>query len=407
MLSPSFPNPADNGEKRRVLAFAQRLSRTHEITFVSLREPHKIESSKESLGDDWGPTQICTADQVVIRRDALVKAFLTSRSYREVKFYSSHLQDIIDQLLRANVFDIIWVNFVTMAMYLNHNLPYADQRPKLILDQHNLDEDVWRKYLKSSNYAYRVFAARQLAKIKRFQAHWFPFFDAIISVSSQDRQATMNYITPQSSVWLAPNGVDTDFFYPMGSELKKDATKPVIMFGGSMETLMNQDAVLWYMESIHPIVQKQIPDVQFWIVGKNPPAKIIDLQRMPGIKITGTVDDVRDFYKEADVFVIPSRLGGGTKLKTLEALAMGLPTISTSIGAQGLNYLEDGVHLYVVDEAEAIAERIVMLLRNPQEARALGTNGYKIVRKHYDWDSIVEEIEVRLPDLLNQKVLRA
>ena len=173
-----------------------------------------------------------------------------------------------------------------------------------------------------------------------------------------------------------------------------------------MDIRMNQHAVIWFLKRVFPMIQHQVPDIQFWIVGRNPPPHIRALDDEKSIIVTGTVSDVRDYYAQADVFIIPSRMGGGTKLKTLEAMAIGLPIVSTSIGAQGLN-IQSGHHLYIEDSPNKFAKGVIALLQNDEKARAIGEEARAFVQKHHDWETIVSHVANKLQPLVTDRFMNS
>ena len=412
MLSPSYPVPENDGAKRRISAFAHRLGANHELTLVGLRD--LSQQDPERNGHDTRPElsvpwRAHVVDTTLSPRQAAVRSVFSSRSYRELRFSSAQFAQKVRCLLDPDPrkgagelpFDLVWVNFLTMSGYIEQ-LIGARRRPVLVLDQHNVDEMVWRSlgrgrpgrlsWLKGP--AWRAYGALQVAKLRRYQRCWYPRYDLILSVSSEDVALTRAY-TGSDRVLLAPNGVDIDYFRP-GPEPDEGLR---LVFGASMDVSMNQDAAIWFFTRVLPLIRLHIPDVEFWIVGRNPPASIASLSRIPGVTVTGTVDDVRKYYRSASVFVVPSRMGGGTKLKTLEGMAMALPVVATSVGAQGLN-VRSGQHLYVAETADEFAVRTVELLRDRELAASMGAASRRLVESQYSWDHIVGDVEARLERLV-------
>lgn len=332
----------------------------------------------------------------------LLRAFASRYTYAQIKFYSNELQDALEKLFSKERFDVIWVNFLDMATYLLKIKTSNWKHSLLILDQHNLDESVWNSFLKSHiNPVWKLFALWEVIKVKQLQARYLPVFDIILSVSKDDIKATQPYINTHTQVWLTPNGADTRYFKSVSS-LRKNCPNPRVVFGGAMDVTMNQDGVLWFIKEVYPLVHKKIPSIQFWIVGRNPPLKIQRLNKIPGVHVTGTICDVRDYYAHADVFIVPVRLGGGTKLKTLEAMAMALPIVSTPTGVQGLQALS-GKHLYIANDAETFANRIIELIRDREKAMVMGKEARYFVEKHNSWDAIVNNTEKKLLEFIKKK----
>ena len=394
MLSPSYPIPENDGAKRRISAFAHRLGIGHDLTLVALRDPQSDGSGPDDHSVPWTAHVL---DNSVRAREAALRSVVSRRSYRELRFWDRRFGKLVQALCDSGSFDLVWVNFLTMSGYIEGLLD-APRRPVLVLDQHNVDDMVWKSLQRGHrNPGWRVYGTLQVAKLRRYQRNWYPRYDLICSVSSEDVALTTKYVAPHK-VCLAPNGVDLDYFRP--GPTRKEGRR--LVFGASMDVAMNQDAAVWFATRVLPLVRRQVPDIEFWIVGRDPPWAIRSLGESAGITVTGTVPDVRDYYRTADVFVVPSRIGGGTKLKTLEGLAMGLPVVATSVGAQGLN-IRNGQHIYVADSAEDLAARTVELLHDRAKASAMAAAGRRLVEQEYGWDHIVGDVEARLAHLVAER----
>jgi len=399
MLS-TYPLPPDNGAKRRIAAFACHLSRRHDLTLASLREQNpSTDLSNERYEVPW---RDCVVDLPEKSRSlTALRSWFTTRSYGQVKYWSRELRSTVDELLEKECFDVALISTPNWIPYLEQCFHDNQSRPLFVLDQLAIYESYYRSFLVSgTNVAWRICAALEVVKARRIQKRWFPRFDAILSCAPGDLEKTVPYIDARTSLWLAPNGVDIEYFQPVAQQNLAEGT-PKLVFGGSMDVSMNQDAVRWFVGSILPIIKQQVPDAKFWIVGRNPPAAIRSLAERPGITVTGSVPDIREYYRQADVFVIPGRLGGGTKIKTLEAMAMGLPIVSTTVGAQGLE-VRSGRHLYIADNPEVFAAYVVELLDDRRRAVAMGAEGRRHVERQYSWESIVSEVDRKLTDLLHK-----
>jgi glycosyltransferase involved in cell wall biosynthesis len=241
-------------------------------------------------------------------------------------------------------------------------------------------------------------------KAKRLQSKWYPRFDAILCVAPEDLERTSGYINADTHLWLAPNGVDIDCFHPVPHP-RAGKQNNHIVFVGSMDVAMNQDGAHWFVNSVFPIIQRRIPDAQFWVVGREPPPGIRRLAKRSGVRVTGTVEDVTEYFQRASVFVVPVRAGGGTKLKTLEAMSMGLPIVSTSVGAQGLD-VEPGRHLHVADQPERFAGDVVELLEDRNKGLEMGREARRLVERRYNWTSIYGAVNEELERLLYEREKR-
>ncbi|HGE72140.1 TPA: glycosyltransferase, partial [Candidatus Poribacteria bacterium] len=184
------------------------------------------------------------------------------------------------------------------------------------------------------------------------------------------------------------NGVDTDYFKPM--DMKEDESQ--IVFVGSMDWQPNEDAVLYFCDQIFPLIKSDIPNVKFYIVGSNPTERVLKLKNIDGVIVTGLVDDVRSYMSQSAVFVVPLRIGGGTRLKILQALAMKKAVVSTSIGCEGLG-LKHNEHLLISDDPIEFAKSVTLLIKDRELRYGLGEKGRKLVEDQYDWKAISMKLD--------------
>jgi len=202
------------------------------------------------------------------------------------------------------------------------------------------------------------------------------------------------------SVFDVPTGVDTRFFRPGGNE-KADPHN--LVFTGSMDWLPNEDAIRYFTEQIMPRIKREIPGVTLTVVGRNPYPGLLELARNDSsIIVTGCVDDVRPYMERAAVYVVPLRIGGGTRLKIYEAMAMEKPIVSTTIGAEGLP-VKDGVELLLADTAESFAATVLNVLNEPTLANDMGCRAAATVREQFGWEKVAERFGRICEDTLSHK----
>lgn len=211
-------------------------------------------------------------------------------------------------------------------------------------------------------------------------------FDAVVAVSPEDCEQMQEHYGVQN-IFDVPTGVDTEFFQPSGVEKK---TPHNLVFTGSMDWLPNEDAIRHFTEQIMPRIKSEIPDATLTVVGRNPYSSLLELAtKDESITVTGRVDDVRPYMERAAAYVVPLRVGGGTRLKIFEAMAMEKPIVSTTIGAEGLP-VTDGAELLLADTPEAFAAAVVGVLQNTDRANELGQQAAKLVRAEFGWGRVAE-----------------
>jgi glycosyltransferase involved in cell wall biosynthesis len=212
-------------------------------------------------------------------------------------------------------------------------------------------------------------------------------FDAVVTVSALDAQRLREQLPPGRGPALAviPNGVDVETFQPL-----PPAPEPVILFMGTLGYEPNIDAVQFFATEVLPRVRQAVPAARFVIAGQHPAPGVLALAQLPGVTVTGAVPDVQPVYAQAQVVVVPLRAGGGTRLKILEALALGRPVVTTTIGNEGLDLL-DAEHLRVADGAAALAQAVIELLRDPAQRAALAVRGRARVVERYGWPQLAAQ----------------
>jgi glycosyltransferase involved in cell wall biosynthesis len=281
-----------------------------------------------------------------------------------------------------------------MSIYLNDEIV---AKTTCVLDQHNVDELVWSDYSKYSNsLAMKIFSTINFYKVKKYQRNIIRYFSTIVCVSPDDAEYMQRIIPQNVKTWVVPNGVDTEYFRPNFSKGNKTN---IIMLCASMDVSMNIDAASYFARKIFPAVKLNIPDSEFWIVGRNPAKQVTDLKTAGSIFVTGSVDDVRPYYEKAKVVVAPYRFGGGTKLKILEAMAMNLPIVSTNIGCQGINTA--GIEQIVIrDDQGGFAEAVINMLGSSKLNDTIPDSSARaVVCAKYSWESITRNLELKLNEL--------
>jgi glycosyltransferase involved in cell wall biosynthesis len=193
---------------------------------------------------------------------------------------------------------------------------------------------------------------------------------------------------------VIPTGVDTAYL----AEVQGEPANPRnLVFIGSMDWLPNVDGVTYFAHDILPRIRHAEPDVTFTIVGRAPTPAVQQLAQIPGVQVTGRVEDIRPYLAEAAVNVVPLRIGGGTRLKIFEAMAAGRASISTRVGAEGLP-TQDGRHLLLADDPDAFANAVVTLLRQPSKRQAIETEARALVTRQYDWSVAATHLEQAILD---------
>jgi sugar transferase (PEP-CTERM/EpsH1 system associated) len=395
MLSPVFPWPPDMGSKMRIFNILKGISRHHDVTFISQSD------GREEDGDFREVEKSCSRLYVVpgyqSRGAAVFRSFFSRQPYRVVKFHNMKFQQQINCLLEPGEFDLIWGNRLNTMSFLD---PSRVAGIPVVIDLQNADERVWGDFTKKGNWTARLFAAQNLRKLRRFEERVIPRVDQMISVSGDDAAFLRARFPGSRPIWIMPNGVDTDYFRPSPGE--ECETKDVILFCGSLDIAMNIDAVVRFVDDVLPAIRREIPAAEFWIVGRKPGPRVRNLSRRQGISVWPDVPDVRPYYHAAKVAVAPFRFGGGTKLKVLEAMAMGVPVVSTATGCQGIP-VNNGNSVVIANEPPEMSRRILVLFGDRKERKKIGGEARRFVEERYSWNRVLEGIGAKLERLVSDK----
>ena len=386
IIAQVYPYPPQSGGKIRLYNLIKHLSKKHEVDLLVLMresEPPDIEAMKK----------YCTQVDVIIQKfnpnpklfnRTLKKIYqLMSTSPSGVILASSaKMQKIVRAKIQTGNFDIVQIEGIGIAQYRP-----SSTSCKTILSLYDLYSVIFQRLLATSSFLRKLDDVSQYFKYRRYERQVCPLFDACLTMSEVDAEQ-LKKISPNSRIFVIPNGVDIEYFYPV---FNNGNTKRLV-FTGTMSYSPNHDGMLYfYHEIFHKIcsVEKQ---VQLYIVGMEPPQQILDLGAAPNIEVTGRVEDVRHYIADASVYIAPLRIGSGTRLKILEALAMGKAVVSTSIGCEGISVTHEK-NIIIADEPSDFARWCIELLRNPDLRKELGQEGRKLVEEKYSWETICASLE--------------
>jgi glycosyltransferase involved in cell wall biosynthesis len=388
-IKSDYIDPPDTGGKIRTYKLLQELNSRCHVTYVSLRSG--IESVSGETNWKWA-SRIVTFPFSEKKKSgplfmlSVVAAMFSAKPYIVQKYVSPEIKYCQRQFLSSNVAPakdgmILVCDFLEMTGNVDWSLPC----PK-VLFQHNVESVIWRRYSETTrNPIKRAYFWFEHRRMKRFERHVCNQFDLVLTVSPQDKDVLQHHLGVKVPIEVIDTGVDTDYFAP---QLHSIPTPGRLLFLGSLDWMPNIDGIKWFFQEIYPVVKESYPHVSLDIVGRRPPATILALaERDKSVNVYGSVPDVRPYMSKADIFVVPLRIGSGTRLKIFEAMATRLPVVSTTVGAEGLP-LEPGHHLMVADSPAEFAQVIGSLLANPGQRSAIATGGYDLVTRNYSWKNV-------------------
>ncbi len=378
-LSTWYPCPPDNGSKLRVYHLLRTLAERHQVTLLSFAFATARPEEAGPLGE-WGiEVQAVPINPFEANRAGALRTFLSPRPMASRPIPA--MRDLVARTLRAEAYDVVIASTEMMAEYA---LMAPGDTPK-ILEEHNaMTRWARERYEGTSGAVQRARCWVSWQKGRWYERRSFPRFDLVTLVSQQDRQATLEVIGAGGPrVEVVPNGVDCAHNRP-GLAQPRPAS---LVFNGSLTYSANYDAMRWFLAEVYPRIRAQVPGVSLTITGSAQDVDLAGLALDDTVHLTGFVEDVRIPVAQASVAVAPIRQGGGTRLKILEALALGTPVIATAKGAEGLDAM-DGRHLMIADTPGLFAERTVQLLQDRALRDRLTANGRVWVEEHYDWRAI-------------------
>jgi sugar transferase (PEP-CTERM/EpsH1 system associated) len=397
MIANYLPYPQVTGGRIRIYNLLRRVASRHEVSLATL-----LQSPEDAEGIPH-LQQFCARVETAMmdRRSRLAKAPGMVRYALEGKppelrlLHSEELVGKIGQLFSRNDFEIVQIES-HMALYLAA-LPQTKSYKSIQMFQNVASQQLARIWHVERRGDRKLRTWMNGVVLGRWEARYAENFNRCTTVSHVDQQILMK-ANPRLQVDVIPNGVDTQQYQPLPPPPQNES--PSLMFVGSMGYAPCIDAVLYLCHDILPLIRQSINPVDLRIVGSDPSPEVLKLAGSR-VHVTGRVEDVVPYYQESTICVVPLRAGGGTRLKILEAMALGRPVVSTSIGCEGLDVV-DGEHLLIADTPERFAEHTVRLLRDRQFAQHLCASARRLVEARYGWDKIAE----RLMDVYEEMVAK-
>lgn len=374
--------PVDTGGKIRSFNILKHLAKQHEVILLSYYGGRHDPQYEAAIAQHLPAAKtIYTAAPEGKLRQSLDYLFrLPSRApYAVRKFTDPHVRRTVTQSLGNSSFD------VAVCDFLSASLNFHDQSTTpVVLFQHNVETVLWQRMARTARAPWsKVSYSLEAWKMSPYETQTLRRFHHVIAVSENDRNAMLG-LSSGCSITVVPTGVDTEHYQSSSSV---SGNPPVVLFTGSMDWEPNIDAVEYFCRDIWPTVLASFPDARFQIVGRNPHPSVRRLASA-SVEVTGTVPSVADYLRSATVVIVPLRIGGGTRLKIFEAMAMAKALVSTSIGAEGLD-VTDGRDLMIADDAPSFAAAIIRLLRDPA-LRQKYEQAAAALAARYDWSQIAK-----------------
>ncbi|HTZ74134.1 MAG TPA: glycosyltransferase [Candidatus Aquilonibacter sp.] len=388
--------PADTGGKVRSLNIFSRLAKRASIHAVSFADPvHEAAAISEMKHIFSSYTPVAWRESKKYSPTfyaGVLAAQFGSWPYFLSKCNRLEFVSTVRALEKRHRFQLLFCDFLHTAAPLM-SFPF---RPKIVFE-HNVEFLLRkRKWVVETNPVRRMILKNEWTKTRAIEERACRNCDGVLAVSEDDRQAMLREFGV-ANVSVLPTGVDTDFFQP-----SQVASRPGrIVFVGSMDWDPNEDGIAWFLRDIYPSIRRGAPMASLAVVGRNPSPHLRALaSRQPDVDLTGRVADVRPYLASAEVVIVPLRVGGGTRIKIPEAMAMRKAVVSTTIGAEGLPFRK-GREICIADNPEDFAETVITLLHDRQMRNAIAGAARNVVVEKHGWDAVVDRMEEAIDAVVN------
>ena len=390
-------HPVNSGGRIRTYEMLREIRKHHDVDYVALDDGSTPPEALEKFGEY--ATTIDLVPQTRVDKQGLpffvdlAKNLASADPYVLDRYRSPELARRIERASGRGDIDVLVCDFLFPA----RDIPRSIATPK-VLFQHNVEARIWERHAQvGRTFLHRAYFGSQYRRMKAAERQLCQGFDWVVAVSEDDANVFRNQygIRNVSSI---PTGVNTDVFTISDPVKRRDGS---IVFLGSMDWMPNIDGVRWFVREVLPAVRQEIPHATVNVVGRNPSPEITALAELDGVTVSGTVPNVKPYLNEASVFVVPLRVGGGTRLKIYEGMATGIGTLSTTIGAEGLP-LQPGKHIRVADDATAMARATIEMLKDPTATNAMGLAAAEYVRSNFGWSGVALEF-MRICELAREQ----
>jgi len=398
-LSPMPPSPPHFGAQARMHGLMSSLARRHRITAVSLvGEEFDAEACGRAMREYCAEVVLVPnprARNGVTKRVLQLCSLASLRSFERHLYSLESLQKALDAAMTRRRFDVVQVEFPYFGHYRLRQAPAGARPPLLILDSHEIAHDVIRQSARSGAALRRVYSAVDWRKLRQEELHAFRSADGICTCSAADEKRVLDDV-PSARTLVVPNAADVDYYHPRPGDPAGDGR--TVVFFGLLSTWQNLDGVLYLVREIWPRIAERRPDARLKIIGARPPREVLELAG-PKVEVTGLVEDLRPHLASAAALVVPLRIGGGTRLKIVEGMAMQKAIVSTALGAEGIDVVP-GRDILIADDPAGFAASVVRVLEDPGLAERLGRAGRQLAIERYAWSAAAQRLEGFCHELL-------
>lgn len=386
-------SPPRFGAQARIHGLMTQLARRHDLSAVMLVDDEFDADECRRAMQAYCREVVLVPNpygrEGVIKRLLQLRSLASARSFERLRVTLPTVQKTLDRVLRATRFDLVNLEFPYLGHYNLRQAPPGERLPPVVVDSHEIAYDLVRQFARSSgNLGRRLYAAANWRKLRREEFSTYRDADGVYLCSAADERRLLDQV-PGVRTAVIPNGADVEYYQPSRTDPSPDGR--TIVFFGLLSTIPNIDGVVHFVKEIWPRIAEAHPKARCEIIGGQPPPSLLALAG-PRIELTGFVSDLRPHLAGATAVVVPLRLGGGTRLKILEAMAMGKAIVSTTLGAEGIEAVP-GRDLLVEDEPAAFADAVSRLFAEPSLAARIGKSARRLAVERYAWSGVARALE--------------
>jgi hypothetical protein len=388
-LSQESPLPANDGGRIRSYNLLKGAANNHKITFVTYCAQGVYKERIEPLLAFCKDVYFCDLPNSSRQSGiGLIESYRSRLPKGIIKVRSEKMVQLLNETLESVAFDLVHIDNLNMAHFRNilNRLPIVLDHP----DLENLKQIRNRRNILRRKPLWYFMNWIEYRLWREFELEATGDCAVNLVVSPLEGKYFHEHIA-DIQVMVVPNGVDTNYFRPQ-SERHQNSSPPKIIYCGKMSYEPNVDAVIWLCNEIIPLIHEKIPDAQLLIVGRDPAVEVMELDSLKGVHVIGTVPDERPYYDESDVFVIPLRLGSGTRIKVPAAMSMGIPIISTSLGIEGITGLT-AEEIVTADSPQEFSAAVIRLINDPVLRRRQADAAREKAKALFDWSISISHLE--------------
>jgi polysaccharide biosynthesis protein PslH len=385
MLTPYLPYPLVSGGQIRTYNLLKNLSKKHKITLYALIKEERERQYIKHLEPFCHKIRVFKRSAKPFTLRNIFKAGFSLYPFVVTRNLVPETIEAVKNELAGEKYDLIHAE----TFYMMPNIPKTTV--PIILVEQTIEHLGYQSYAQSSKLWFlKPLLYIDIAKIKFWENYYWRYCNRLITMSQNDREYILKENPAVKEVSVVANGVDTEFFDDVEKKLPK---KPTILFVGTFYWLPNVQAVNYLVKHVWPIIRRKLPETHLHIVGFRPTEEIQSYNRLPHVKVSGSIKDIRQAYAKAHLLLAPVKWGKGTRYKILEAMATKTPIVATPLAVEGIEGLEYDKHVSIGDTPEELADATIKVLKSPEIQRKLAQNSYHLVNKNYNWQAISKDLD--------------